>query len=222
VRRGAWLGCLLVMGCYERLEFDVPAAAAGSSGSSGSAGASGAAQGGAGASAGGSPSGCLLDAECPLASLRCDVQSGSCVDCIADGDCEARGLPRCDAALHRCVECGVDQDCDGGQVCDPTTRRCSTPCTQDQQCPAAARHCDEDRRICVECEADENEGCELTPDRPYCVSPSSRCAACRTRADCDGGQYCDGLTGACVGCRDTRDCPAAQACDPLTRQCVSF
>jgi Cys-rich repeat protein len=190
---------------------------AGASGSGGTSGSGG--QAGAPSSGGGAP--CARDADCGLASLHCDQPSGLCFECVADADCRALGLSRCDAALHRCVECGVDQDCQTGFVCELTIRRCAQACAADNACPAAAHSCDETRRICVECEADDGNGCTLDPKRPFCLAASSRCVECLGDQDCTTGLRCDNLTGKCLGCRDSRDCPAAQACEPAGYVCVA-
>ena len=215
MKRIALLLVPLALGCYQRLEFDALSGGAGMS-SAGSGGGGGQA----GATSSGGPQPCARDADCPLASLRCDVQSGVCFECVADDDCRARGLSRCDAALHRCVECGIDQDCQSGFACDLTTRACAQSCIDDDACPAAAHGCDETRLICVECEVDDDDGCALYPDRPYCLVPGNRCAECLVNADCAPALHCDNITGKCLGCRDSRDCAAAQACEPVGHLCV--
>lgn len=248
MNRLACLWAFLALGCYERLEFGVPKASAdttssaGNGGAAGQASAGGAAASGAAGSTGaaGSPSAagsagaaglagassmrpCAQDTDCVLASLRCDVQSGLCFECVADGDCETRGLARCDGALHRCVQCGVDQDCPSGYACDLSTRACAQRCAQEIQCPATAHGCDDTRLVCIECEAEADDGndCAVYPDRPYCVVPGNRCAQCRADEDCSAGLRCDAVTGTCVRCRDSRDCLASEACDPASHACVS-
>lgn len=214
MKRFVCLFLFLVVGCYERLEFDVPAG-----GSGGASAGSGGAGGQASATAG-SGGACSRDTDCALASLRCDLQSGICFECVADPDCQARGLARCDAALHRCVECGIDQDCQTDYACDLTTRTCAQRCAEDEECPVAAHGCDETRLICVECEADDDDGCALYPDRPYCLVPGNRCAECLTDANCAPGLHCDTITGKCLGCRDSRDCSVGQACEPAGHVCA--
>jgi hypothetical protein len=218
VKRLACLAVLSGLGCYQRLEFDVPLGAAGTT-SGGTSGAAG--QAGASSSGGARP--CTQDADCALPSLRCDLQSGLCFECVADADCRARGLARCDSALHRCVECGVDQDCQVGFVCDSTARVCAQSCSVGAACLDDAHECDETRRICVECEVDDDDdSCARHPERPFCRVPGNRCAQCLVDQHCTTGLRCDNLTGNCVGCRDSRDCLATQACEPVQRVCVAF
>jgi hypothetical protein len=215
VKRLAYLSLLAALGCYERLEFDAPkpSNAGGAGGGAGTGGPSG-------ASSGGGSGPCIRDEDCPLSSLRCDLQSGICFECVADLDCQARGLARCDAALHRCVECGLDQDCPSDHACDLTTRICAQRCREDEQCPTAAHGCDETRLICVECETDDDDGCALYPGRPYCIAPESRCAECLVDTNCAPGLHCDRITGKCLGCRDSRDCSGGQACEPAGHVCT--
>lgn len=216
--RFACLLALSALGCYQRLEFDVPKGAAGTSSAAGTGGSAG--QAGAPSSGGARP--CARDADCALVSLRCDLQSGICFECVADADCRAQGLSRCDSALHRCVECGIDQDCQVGFVCDLPSRLCAQTCVGDEACPTAAHDCDDTRRICVECEVDEESGCMLDPNRPYCLVAGNRCAECLVDQHCAPGLRCDNLTGKCLGCRDSRDCPAMQACEPASHVCTAF
>jgi Cys-rich repeat protein len=218
VKFGFWFGALWLTSCYQRLEFDVPSGSAGSAGSAGSSGGSAGSSSAAGTTSGGAR-GCVADVDCPLPSLRCDVQSGQCFECVANVDCTARGLGRCDGALHRCVECGIDADCADGFACDLTTRACAQRCDEDDSCPVATHGCDETRLSCVECEPDDDDGCALYPDRPFCLLPGNRCAECLVDGDCAEGLVCDTLTGKCLGCRDSRDCGAGQACEPAGHLC---
>ncbi len=220
MKRLACLWLLSAGGCYERLEFDVPQAGAGGQVSAGSAGLGGQAGVTAAGTTAGGTAGCTGDADCRLASLRCDLQSGICFECVADSDCQARGLARCDAALHRCVECGINQNCKSGFDCDLTTRTCAQQCEEDEACPTAAHGCDDVRLICVECEADDDDGCALYPGRPYCMIPGNRCGECLSDVNCAPGLHCDNITGKCLGCRDSRDCPSTQACEPAGHICI--
>ena len=47
----------------------------------------------------------------------CNLDNGTCVECLRDGDCSRGKHSRCDTAHFVCVECFADDDCDHGNVC---------------------------------------------------------------------------------------------------------
>jgi hypothetical protein len=200
--------------CNERFDFDVPGAAGDPA--SGAGGASTAA----GAGGLGSAAHCEGDADCPIPTMRCDLSTGACFQCVADGDCSASESPRCDSTAHRCVECDTDQSCGAGLRCDLVSRRCLPACDSEGACPASYHECDERRGVCVEC--DEDHECDDLEGGPYCLLGGAGCGECRLDEHCLSGQRCDTLRGRCVGCVDSRDCPSGSACDPTTQLCVEY
>ena len=160
---------------------------------------------------------CTTEADCPFASLHCDVQSGGCYECIQDGDCEGTA-PHCEADLHRCVECTGSRDCPAGLACDATTHRCLASCTDEYECPTSAPECDERRGVCVAC--DEDAECRGVGSANYCALDGSRCVECRSDLHCGPGTSCDPIEGRCVACRSSADCDAGRVCDPATHECL--
>jgi len=54
----------------------------------------------------------------------CDEDNDTCVECLADGDCDG-DTPVCDMAQNLCVGCLADSDCDGdAPVCDTAQNSC--------------------------------------------------------------------------------------------------
>ncbi len=68
----------------------------------------------------------------PCASVRCsadtvcDPGTGTCVDCLGDGDCS--GGMVCDTSTSSCVECLGDVDCGAGAHCDLGAQACIPSC----------------------------------------------------------------------------------------------
>jgi Cys-rich repeat protein len=161
---------------------------------------------------------CSTDTDCKLATLHCDVASGTCVECVGDQDCAAGPNHRCDGALHQCVQCGVDGDCAAGQVCVIAARRCVTSCTKITDCVLTGYICDLTRDLCVRCFAN-NVTC-LDNDTPICAADGT-CVQCGADSDCSGTTpRCDQVTGSCVACLSASDCQAAAPlCDPGSHTC---
>lgn len=173
------------------------------------------------------PNGCDQDDECPLASLHCDIGSGTCVTCTADEHCAllGRGYNRCDLALHTCIECGVDSDCALGQACH--ARQCVTPCQREganSMCPTATPHCEGDLGFCILCEEDNNACALASAAGPICNRSVGRCVSCLSDANCGGtNPRCDTVAGQCVECLSAGDCGADKPiCDPKTRGCTAL
>ncbi len=166
--------------------------------------------------------GCHVDGDCKLATLHCDVISGTCVACTTDAQCVALGSRRCDAALHRCIECGLDSDCATGQRCEPSTRRCVTTCTTITGCPATTPFCDLPRSTCIRCHSDV-ECVVLSGDAHTCDPANGLCVDCIDDGQCKPSvPRCDRTRGKCVQCTGSGDCPAtAPLCDPVASACVT-
>lgn len=166
------------------------------------------------------PPACTTNADCKLASLRCDTVSGTCVACLVDADCTAAGEPRCDAALHRCVQCGVSGDCPTGQTCDAEARRCVLSCTSLTDCISISTPlCNLPQGYCIQCVADL--GC-FEDNKTVCDPSDGLCVECVMDSQCSGATpRCDPYAGSCVECLTSTDCStAAPYCDPSTSACV--
>jgi hypothetical protein len=173
------------------------------------------------------PNGCDRDDECPVASLYCDIGSGTCVTCTADEHCALLGLgySHCDQMLHRCVECGVDSDCRTGEACH--ARRCVRLCQgegNDSMCTALAPHCEGDLGFCISCEEDNNACALASSTGSICDRREGRCVSCMSDGNCGGtNPRCDNITGRCVECLGAGDCGYGRPiCDPTTQGCIAY
>ncbi len=154
---------------------------------------------------------CAVDSDCPLASLQCDVPSGSCVPCTDDSLCTTAGFPRCDTALHLCVQCGSSQDCQSGWQCSES-HRCVPPCTSPSDCPASEPNCDVLIGACYACN-------DILPCATG-VCDEEVCVECKSDTQCPG-RHCQRALGTCVDCVYSSQCPAsAPVCDPASWTCV--
>jgi|GEM_PF-2662354 len=103
---------------------------------------------------------CEIHEDCDTDQL-CYVQSGSgtCVDCLADGDCVFTGKGKvCDPATHSCTECLQDDDCGANQRCALHACRTNVSCAVSVlACKSAGadRICSSSG-YCVECVADSD------------------------------------------------------------------
>ena len=176
---------------------------------------------GAGAGRDGAPpnGGCASDSDCRLSTLHCDTTSGQCVPCVDDTQCTTPGFPRCDSALHECVQCGVDGDCPPGQVCEPTSHRCVSPCSDAGRCPPTAPMCNM-HGLCVGCY--DNQQCAFSPTGHVCDPASGQCVQCVNDDQCnyDNKRRCCRALGECVGCLTSNDCSDNGVCDPTTHDCI--
>lgn len=137
---------------------------------------------------------CAVDSDC-APPLKCNVTSGSCVQCNGDSDCTT-GLKKC--GPYECLQCAADSDCtvNGAKIglgtCDPAHILCES-CATDADCK--------------------------TPALPRCnavnptVSAYHQCSQCSTDADCSGQGFtgCDALHGTCSTCKANRECAAVHA-----------
>lgn len=164
--------------------------------------------------------GCLLDTDCPLASLHCDLSSGTCVQCTKDPDCTKPGYPRCDLATHLCVACGVNADCADGGVCDPMTLHCVVPCSDAGKCAGDDVVCNA-HGYCSSCDSSmDGGGCSGTA---VCNDDIGQCGECTNDSQCSGSTpHCRLANDTCVQCLSSSQCPTAAApvCDPATWTCV--
>jgi Cys-rich repeat protein len=136
--------------------------------------------------------------------LRCDRESGFCVECTDDDDCK-RTRPRCETGAHVCVECLEQRDCGGDRACEPTTHRCIEACTGSDP-------------SCAECAEDAN--CTSAAGGRFCDRAIGRCVECTTNAQCaNGTAVCDRRTGRCAECVSSTACGLGRLCDPESLSC---
>lgn len=127
---------------------------------------------------------CVAQSACTPActgSRKCDVSSGKCVECLADGDCAGSSKgKRCHRTKRTCVECVSAADCAAGT------------------CTSAS--------VCGECA--KNADCLGNAKGEVCSSTTHTCGGCTGDADCAGslsGPRCN--QGRCVECVGPADCP---------------
>jgi hypothetical protein len=149
-------------------------------------------------------------------SLVCDVDAGSCVECLSDAQCFAP-YGACDPKEHRCFQCVTSLDCGTGQACEPMTHHCGKTCTSVIECVVAgADHCSAGG-ICGAC--DDVNDCDMGLK---CETASGRCVECAVNMDCPGDRpICDRSRGKCVECEHSSDCTDRKVCDPATGSCVA-
>jgi hypothetical protein len=159
---------------------------------------------------------CVIDSDCRLASLHCDVRSGKCVECAEDGHCPP-DEPRCDLAEHQCVQCGVGIDCAAGHICE--SRQCVQTCPDGGGCPDAAPVCSAARGIRIRCTG--NSDCSDSLTTPVCDS-NGRCVQCARDRDCPAAApYCDLDGDGCVVCLPPSiGCAYDTKCEPRAHVCV--
>ncbi|HRE92403.1 MAG TPA: hypothetical protein PK095_25025, partial [Myxococcota bacterium] len=123
------------------------------------------------------PIGCGDQSPCSDGA-HCDVETGTCVDCLLDEHC-ASGV--CHPESHLCVQCVDTADCTRG-VCHPGLSLC-VGCYADDQCDGV---CHPERRVCVGCLDDGDCG----PDQRCNVEAATCVGPCREDPQCDDGNAC--------------------------------
>ena len=151
---------------------------------------------------------CSIDNPC-VGGLLCS--DGTCVGCIADGDCAVD--ERCDA--HVCVEriqvngeCIFSNECTGALVCDRTTKTC-VECRTGRDCQGGQVCIANDCVDPVPCQSD----LQCTPSGLVCGP--GYCVSCNSYADCPDGYACDAHA-----CLLGRDCGSSLDCADLSMVCA--
>ena len=122
-----------------------------------------------------------------------DVGNNRCVECIGQGDCEAK-YGKC----YKCVDgaCVYKGDCGGTGICDPATGDCEECLTKGDCSSKGDNFCCDGNKKCVCC-----PGFVLDPVSGKCI-PKPDC----TGNDCGPCGEC--IQGKCV----PRQCPDGQVC----------
>lgn len=102
-----------------------------------------------GGGGGGGNDGCKTDADCTALAPKCDVDTGTCLKCLVEADCEADEI--CNTAgLCIAVDCKANTDCSGATpFC--VNNDC-VQCAEDADCPIETGYCQ--NGVCKECIAD--------------------------------------------------------------------
>jgi len=138
---------------------------------------------------------------------RCHPTSRTCVDCVADADCNIAGGETCDTGTNTCkvTGCAQDVDCSGMEHCDPATHKCSF-CARDADCTFGGE-CR--ARMCADKASCAGDGDCVWPRR----CEAGACVACRADLPCAEGQSC--VAGACAepaACTQSASCRPGRAC----------
>ncbi len=137
--------------------------------------------------------------------------------CITSADCRGRdpGRPVCDITTARCVACtAADDTCPAAMHCDAITRACVTGCRGDDGCTmGAARRCNTEMHLCVECTRDDQCAPGELCSAGRCVMGCSASHACPSGRSCCDGACVDPLTSPdhCGACGRRCDLPNAMA-----------
>jgi hypothetical protein len=145
----------------------------------------------------------------------CTGSPGSCVECLADGDCTDPTAPLCES--NQCVACdgaaNANMRCQAKQAgacasggsrkgrcadCDPKddtgcsgSNQCDPAtatcvgCVDDSGCSGKNDKCDTSTQTCVDCTA--AGGCADTPATPICNVAAEQCDKCTVDAECQAG-----------------------------------
>ena len=177
-------------------------------------------------------------AECGGQTAFCDDPNDRCVNCRADGDCDA-AEPEC--VQSRCEACDPADDAgcaaDGGNpVCDAGTKTCRA-CGADGECNGNGNgdQCVADGE-CETCDTVDDAGCAPGGRAPICAGNPEGCRGCQNNGECAGnagnGGICaeagqnDGACGACdpaddEGCNNNSATPVCDAGDLTCRRCAN-
>lgn len=128
---------------------------------------------------------CATHGDCALPAAFCQAETGSCVECRSEDDCD-RGT--CDLVTHTCRRsCSTNDDCNGSRrdLCERARGIC-VECANDTHCQVGLAICRED--VCIECMNDDD--CK-DGDEHRCEIARNRCRECLGDDDCPDGTHCD-------------------------------
>ncbi len=126
---------------------------------------------------------CVNSADC--GELICDLDSGHCVECVDETDCDQDLL--C-SQENQCVEveCAQDSDCDNSEVCNDDNI-CVDACYDHPDCPINGE-------VCTETAGSTPGFCIDNPDTSVCFfdseCPSGSCGNIEYRCHCNGDFHC--------------------------------
>jgi hypothetical protein len=132
---------------------------------------------------------CVNNVDCSGTQV-CDTQTGTCVDCLVDGDCPVAN-PVCNTATNKCVGCTVTADCPFNKpICNPGTNGC-VQCVTSSDCGGATPICDQNTGTCVGCKS----SADCPSSTPICNPANLFCVKCLGNSDCVAPQTC--FNGGC-------------------------
>lgn len=140
--------------------------------------------------------------------LVCEVESGTCVECLEDGDCAAGLLCK----ESQCEGCSSHADCVTPEAsrCDAEAERCAA-CLTDDDCAdvvdsagIALAVCDPELSACVQCTGTNYEACGLDDDGVTPLLCNSQTRSC-SKESLGNGDLCG-------GCISDAQCPSGSRC----------
>lgn len=141
--------------------------------------------------------------------LRCDAESGACVECSVNSHCVDTSAPYCDLPTRTCVNCRGDGDCEdspAGPLCRMADYQCVT-CLDDDGCSGATPRCDP-AGACVQCVEDADCPGSRCQDDGTCWPGPQEGEICRDDGSCAAGLVCMADGNVC-----------RRACDPYDPDC---
>lgn len=144
----------------------------------------------------------------------------------------------CDPDSGTCVQCFADEECDDGSFCNGV-EVCNAGACQSGEAPCADAVCDEVADACVECLAhsDCDDGLYCTGvetcqnnicvagtapcEAAKCDEPGERCLACLNNGECDDGLFCNGAETCVDGACAAGELPCPAACSEVLQTCGS-
>ncbi len=106
----------------------------------------------------------------------CKLETGACVECVGDLDCQTSTSPACDTSANKCVECVQSSHCKAASapVCDTAARHC-VQCLKDGDCSGATPICTNQQ--CTKCTSDAQCATKLGANPGVCMfHQDGRCA----------------------------------------------
>lgn len=170
------------------------------------------------------PPSCADGGVCPPTAPNCNPEGMKCFACTADDTRCKTPNGACDVNTGKCVSCVRDDQCDGG-ACDPrvgaATHFSCVSCYANAPAPAADGGADAG----TDASGDAGPRGQCAPSKPYCeergdAAPLNTCIECRTTDDCKNPSkpVCDPTSSACIGCSVDDNCkqrfPATPVCVP--------
>lgn len=155
---------------------------------------------------------CKADAECLAVGLKlCD--SGRCVQCLADSDCDEKNNETCDDAGRCHKPCTQNEECGLFEACNKKTGACTyVGCQSDRECILAASR---GQQVTGTGGSGNTPAVSSSGDDPrlYKCLPSSEGSSintckipCENDGSCGQFQACDAGFCKFVGCKTDEEC----------------
>lgn len=145
---------------------------------------------------------CSADKACANTALKCELTSGSCVECLPSADDCIDG-EYCDESFSCSPGCKSTDACGGG-ICNAS--HVCEECSAERACANSALKCNLTTKTCEECLTTADE----CPDGKYCDASQTCIAGCKNPASCGSG-VCN-ASHECENCLDDLECGEGRVC----------